>query len=65
MLHMLGGLAEFKRSLILQRCNEGRARAKADGIVFGRKPKLTTHQRREELKIEAAQRSARPAARSR
>jgi DNA invertase Pin-like site-specific DNA recombinase len=27
---------EFERSLILQRTNEGRAKAKADGKVFGR-----------------------------
>jgi DNA invertase Pin-like site-specific DNA recombinase len=44
MLTMLAGLAEFERSLILSRCNEGRVRAKAKGIKFGRKPKLTPHQ---------------------
>jgi DNA invertase Pin-like site-specific DNA recombinase len=44
MLTVLGGLAEFERSLILSRCNEGRARAMAKGIKFGRKPKLTQHQ---------------------
>jgi DNA invertase Pin-like site-specific DNA recombinase len=44
MLTILGGLAEFERSLILSRCNEGRARAMAKGIKFGRKPKLTPHQ---------------------
>ena len=50
MLHVLGGLAEFERSLILQRTNEGRAKAKAEGVQFGRKPKLTAHQRHEALK---------------
>jgi DNA invertase Pin-like site-specific DNA recombinase len=44
MLTILGGLAEFERSLILSRCNEGRARAKAKGVQFGRKPKLSAFQ---------------------
>ncbi|MGY8682668.1 recombinase family protein [Bradyrhizobium sp. UFLA05-153] len=50
MLHVLGGLAEFERSLILQRTNEGRAKARAEGKPFGRRPKLTVHQRHEALK---------------
>jgi DNA invertase Pin-like site-specific DNA recombinase len=41
MLTMLGGLAEFERSLILERTAEGRARAMAKGVRFGRKVKLT------------------------
>lgn len=49
MLTVLGGLAEFERSLILSRCNEGRARAMAKGVKFGRKPKLTAHQIAEAL----------------
>jgi DNA invertase Pin-like site-specific DNA recombinase len=49
MLTVLGGLAEFERHLILSRTNEGRVRAKARGVRFGRKPKLTKHQRDEEL----------------
>jgi len=36
LLTILGGLAEFERSLILSRCNEGRQRAMANGVVFGR-----------------------------
>jgi DNA invertase Pin-like site-specific DNA recombinase len=44
MLTVLGGLAEFERSLILARTGEGRARAMARGVRFGRKPKLTAHQ---------------------
>jgi DNA invertase Pin-like site-specific DNA recombinase len=44
MLTVLGGLAEFERSLILARTGEGRTRAMARGVRFGRKPKLTTHQ---------------------
>ena len=45
MITVLGGLAEFERHLILTRTDEGRQRAKAKGIKFGRKPKLTKHQR--------------------
>jgi DNA invertase Pin-like site-specific DNA recombinase len=44
MLTVLGGLAEFERSLILARTSEGRARAKARGVHMGRPPKLTPHQ---------------------
>src|SRR5260370_23801979 len=41
MLTILGGLAEFERSLILARTGEGRVRAMARGVRFGRKPKLS------------------------
>jgi DNA invertase Pin-like site-specific DNA recombinase len=44
MLTVLGGLAEFERSLILARTSEGRARAMDRGIKFGRPSKLTAHQ---------------------
>jgi DNA invertase Pin-like site-specific DNA recombinase len=44
MLTILGGLAEFERSLILARTGEGRTRAMARGVKFGRKPKLTPFQ---------------------
>jgi DNA invertase Pin-like site-specific DNA recombinase len=44
MITILGGLAEFERALILARCNEGRTRAKANGVKFGRKHKLNEHQ---------------------
>jgi DNA invertase Pin-like site-specific DNA recombinase len=54
MLTVLSGIAEFERDLILQRTNEGRARAMAEGTRFGRKPKLTRHQAREALKRVAA-----------
>jgi DNA invertase Pin-like site-specific DNA recombinase len=54
MLTVLGGLAEFARSLIKARTDEGRKRAKERGIRFGRKPKLTAHQRREALERKAA-----------
>jgi DNA invertase Pin-like site-specific DNA recombinase len=44
MLTVLGGLAEFERFLIQARTSEGRQRAQAKGVRFGRKPKLTAHQ---------------------
>ena len=47
MLTVLGGLAEFERELIRSRTGEGRERAKARGVLMGRKPKLTHHQREE------------------
>jgi DNA invertase Pin-like site-specific DNA recombinase len=47
MLTVLGGLAEFERELILTRTSDGRARAKARGVKFGRPPSLTPHQRQE------------------
>ena len=49
MVTILGGLAEFERHLIPTRTNEGRQRAMAKGVRFGRKPKLTKHQREEAL----------------
>jgi Resolvase, N terminal domain len=45
MLTVLGGLAEFERELILARTGDGRARAKAKGVRFGRPPSLSPHQR--------------------
>ena len=47
MLTVLGGLAEYERHLILARTDEGRRRAKARGVAFGPKFKLTKHQRDE------------------
>jgi DNA invertase Pin-like site-specific DNA recombinase len=44
MITVLGGIAEFERSLILARTGEGRARAMARGVRFGRKPKLSPFQ---------------------
>ena len=54
MMTVLGGLAEFERELIRQRTGEGRTRAMANGVKFGRRPKLTAHQRAEALKRLAA-----------
>jgi hypothetical protein len=49
MLTVLGGLAEFERELIRARPGEGRDRAKARGVILGRKPKLTSHQKKEAI----------------
>ena len=49
MLTVLGGLAEFERELIRARTGEGRKRAQAKGVKFGRRPKLTPHQRQEAI----------------
>lgn len=40
-LQMLGALAEFERSLIRSRMDEGRAAKVARGLKLGKKPKLT------------------------
>jgi DNA invertase Pin-like site-specific DNA recombinase len=52
-LAVLGALAEFERSMILSRTSEGRKRALAAGVVFGRKPSLTPWQREEALRRRA------------
>jgi DNA invertase Pin-like site-specific DNA recombinase len=44
---MLAGIAEFERELIRARTGEGRNRAKARGVRFGRPPVLSVHQRQE------------------
>jgi len=49
MLTVLGGLAEFERELIRARTGEGRKRAKANGVKFGRPSALTAHQRQEAI----------------
>jgi DNA invertase Pin-like site-specific DNA recombinase len=53
-LTVLGGLAEFERHLIVARTSDGRKRARARGVLFGRPPKLTLHQRREAIARRAA-----------
>jgi DNA invertase Pin-like site-specific DNA recombinase len=49
MLTVLGGLAEFERELIRARTGDGRKRAKANGVKFGRPAALTPDQRAEVL----------------
>jgi len=53
MLTVLGGLAEYERHLILTRTAEGRTRAQANGVRFGRKPVLTAYQCAEALRRRA------------
>jgi DNA invertase Pin-like site-specific DNA recombinase len=43
-LHMMGALAEFERSLIAERTKAGLQAAKRRGVKLGRKPKLTEAQ---------------------
>jgi DNA invertase Pin-like site-specific DNA recombinase len=45
-LTVMGGLYEFERKLIRQRCDEGIKRAKAKGTKFGRTSVLDAGQRR-------------------
>src|SRR2546427_8619599 len=47
---MLAAIAEFERELIRERTGEGRKRAMANGVKFGRKRKLSDFQRREAIK---------------
>ena len=49
-LAMLGVAAKLERRRIKERTARGRADAKAKGVKFGRKPKLTPHQPREAIK---------------
>ena len=51
---MLAAIAEFERELIRERTGEGRKRAQAAGVKFGRKPKLSVFQRQEAIKRRAA-----------
>jgi DNA invertase Pin-like site-specific DNA recombinase len=51
---MLAGIAEFERELIRARTGEGRKRAQARGVKFGRPPKLNAYQRQEALQRLAA-----------
>jgi len=46
---MLGVAAKLERCRIKERTARGRADAKAKGVKFGRKPKLTPHQKREAI----------------
>ena len=44
LLNIIEAIAQFERALILARTGEGRTRAMARGVRFGRKPKLTSFQ---------------------
>jgi DNA invertase Pin-like site-specific DNA recombinase len=47
---MRAALEKLERRRIKERTARGRADAKANGVKFGRKPKLTPHQKREAIK---------------
>src|SRR6476659_3522558 len=61
---MLAAIAEFERELIRERTGEGRKRAMAAGVRFGRKPKLSPFQRAEAIKRRAAGETLKSIARS-
>lgn len=48
-LFLVGWAAKWQRRRILENTSSGRARAKAMGVKFGRKPKLSQQQQREAL----------------
>ena len=50
---LLAAIAEFERELIRERTGEGRKRAMAAGVKFGRKQKLSDYQRAEAIKRRA------------
>ena len=64
---MLAAIAEFERELIRERTGEGRKRAMANGVKFGRKRKLSDYQRPKpssaELRARPWLRSPRPSGR--
>ena len=51
MWQMIGVLAELERSLIGERTHAGLDAAKARGVKFGRKPKLTRQQGQQAVKL--------------
>jgi DNA invertase Pin-like site-specific DNA recombinase len=51
---LLAAIAEFERELIRERTGDGRKRAVANGVKFGRKRKLSDYQRAEAVKRRAA-----------
>jgi DNA invertase Pin-like site-specific DNA recombinase len=51
---LLAGIAEFERELIRERTGDGRKRAMANGVKFGRKRKLSEYQRAEAIKRRAS-----------
>jgi DNA invertase Pin-like site-specific DNA recombinase len=60
----LSALAEDERERILKRANDGRRAARARGARFGRKPKLSEHQKAEALRRLSAGESCRQIGRS-
>jgi DNA invertase Pin-like site-specific DNA recombinase len=50
LLNVVGAIAQFERELIKSRTGDGRKRAMANGVRFGRKPKLSPFQAAEALR---------------
>jgi len=50
---LLAAIADFERDLIRERTGEGRKRAMANGVKFGRTRKLSEYQRAEAIKRRA------------
>ena len=63
-LAILGMAAKLERQRILDRTARGHHAAKARGVKYGRKPKLTTHQPQEALRRKATGEPVRDIARS-
>ena len=59
LLGLLSAIASDERNRIVDRANAGRAIARDKGAKFGRKPKLTEHQRKQALERLAAGETAR------
>jgi putative DNA-invertase from lambdoid prophage Rac len=51
---LLSAIASFERDLIIERVQSGLARAKAQNVVLGRKPKTTPEQRQQIIERKAA-----------
>lgn len=51
MMQMVGSFAEFEREMIRQRTRAGLERARREGRVGGRRPKLSARQRREVVEM--------------
>ena len=49
--HVLAVIGEFERELITEWAREGRERAMAAGVKFGRKPTLSKRKEREQLEM--------------
>ena len=54
LMAVLAAISEFERDLIRERTGEGRKRAMAAGVKFGRKRKLSDYQRAEAVRRRAA-----------
>jgi len=64
MMQMIGSFAEFERAMIRERTKAGLDRARSEGRIGGRRPKLSTHQKSEILEmVSSGRRTASEAAR--